>query len=93
MKGVTEVVMKMVNNQTIRLWTIAEDKKEFERQRNLFNGQLKSVIDDKKVSEILRAETVEALGKEKRVFALHDPCDIRKPHAKKLENIGKVRDR
>jgi len=23
---------------------------------------------------------------------LHDPCDIRKPYAKKLENIGRVRD-
>lgn len=91
-KGVTEVVTKMIAKQTIRLWTLSEDKKEFERQRNLFNGELKSVIDAQKVSEILRKQTVEALGKQERVFALHDPCDIRKPHAKKLENLGKVRD-
>jgi len=82
----------MVEKQTIRLWTISRDKREFERYRNLFNGNLKSVIDEEKISTILRENTVNALGQEKRVFALHDPCDIRKPHSQKLEHIGKVRD-
>lgn len=82
----------MISKQTIRLWTVAQDKKEFERFRNLFNGNLKSVIDEEKISTILRENTANALGTEERVFVLHDPCDIRKPHSQKLENIGKVRD-
>ncbi len=82
----------MVMAQTTQLWTLAEDANEYERMHNLFSGRLKSVLNDKKVSSAMREKTVISLGDEKLVFALHDPCDIRKPHSKKLENIGKVRD-
>ena len=90
--NITELVEKMISNQTTKLWKMAEDKKEYERMRNLFNGKLKSVIDEEKISEILRSEAVEALGREKKVIVLHDPCEIRKEYAKKLENLGIVRD-
>lgn len=91
-KKVKEVVSKMVSKQTTQLWTISDDKREFERIRNLFNGELKSVLDEPKISAALRAETAVELGGEERVFALHDPCDIRKPYSDKLENLGVVRD-
>ena len=82
----------MVANQTTQLWTISTDKREFERMRNLFNGRLKSVLDDKKVSAALREEMVNELGNSEVVYALHDPCDIRKRYSEKLENLGIVRD-
>jgi len=50
------------------------------------------VVNEQKISEILREQTALALGKEKRVFVIHDPCDIRKPYAEKMEKLGKVRD-
>lgn len=82
----------MVSNQTTQLWTISSDKREFERMRDLFNGRLKSVLDDEKVSVALREEMAIELGNSEVVYALHDPCDIRKCYSEKLENLGIVRD-
>ena len=82
----------MVSKQTTRLWTMATDKREFERMKTLFNGELQSVLDDQKISETLRQISVGELGDEDVVIALHDPCDIRKEYAEKLENLGVVRD-
>jgi len=77
---------------TIRLWTLASDKREFERMKTAFDGSLQSVLDDEIVSGVLREQCVRGLGKEKMVIALHDPCDIRKAESEKLEKLGKVRD-
>lgn len=82
----------MVANQTTQLWTIASDKREFERIRDLFNGRLKSVLDDEKVSSVLREKMATELRGSEVVYALHDPCDIRKRYSEKLENLGIVRD-
>lgn len=60
--------------------------------KTLFDGSLQSVLDDKKVSETLREMSVAGLSHEDVVIALHDPCDIRKEHSEKLENLGIVRD-
>ena len=86
------LVQKMMEHQTTRLWTIADDKAEYERSRNLLNGQLKSVLDDEKISQALRKRSVAALGDKERLILLHDPCDIRKQHAEEMENLGIVRD-
>ena len=82
----------MVSAQTTQLWTLAKDTNEYERMHNLFSGKLKSVLNDEKISSALREKTAMALGSEELIFALHDPCDIRKPYSKKLDNIGRVRD-
>jgi hypothetical protein len=89
---VKQTVSQIVSQQTIRLWTIANTKKEFERMRTLFDGTLQSVLDDQKISEALRQMSVDGLSDEKVVIALHDPCDIRKEYSEKLGNLGIVRD-
>ena len=91
-RKVKDVVSKMVANQTTRLWTISTDEREFERMRDLFNGRLKSVLDNEKISAALREEMATELGNSEVVYALHDPCDIRKRYSEKLENLGIVRD-
>jgi len=68
------------------------DKQEFERTRNLFNGELQSVLDDEKIAAALREEMAVELGSSEVVYALHDPCDIRKRYSERLENLGIVRD-
>jgi hypothetical protein len=88
---VKQTVSQIISQQTIRLWTLANDKKEFERMRTLFDGSLQSVLDDKKISETLRQMSVAGLNDEDVVIALHDPCDIRKEYSEKLENLGIVR--
>ncbi|MFN8454492.1 MAG: hypothetical protein U0401_09195 [Anaerolineae bacterium] len=91
-ENVTELVQNIIEHKSIRLWSISEDKAEFERSKRLLDGSLKSVLDDKKISAAIRDHSVAGLGDEARLIVLHDPCDIRKEHAAVLEKLGKVRD-
>lgn len=90
--NVRELVQKIIQHKSIRLWTIAEDKAEYERSKRLLDGSLKSVLDEEKIAEAIRAHSVAGLGNEARLIMIHDPCDIRKEHAEKMEKIGIVRD-
>jgi hypothetical protein len=83
---------KIIEFKTIRLWTLSDGRNEFERNKNLINGKLNTVLDDKKISEALIKNSVEKLSGNKRVFILSDHSDIRKPYSTSLENLGKVRD-
>jgi Transposase DDE domain len=89
---VTELVQNIIEHKSIRLWSISEDKAEYERSKRLLDGSLKSVLDEEKISEAIREYSVAALGEEERLVVLHDPSDIRKEHAEKMEKIGTVRD-
>ena len=91
-KNVTELVQNIIEHKTIRLWTIADDKAEFDRSKHLLDGSLKSVLDEEKTSAAIREHSIAALGDEARLIILHDPCDIRKEYAEKLEKLGRVRD-
>jgi hypothetical protein len=90
--NVTELVQNMIAHKTIKLWTISADKAAYERSKRLLDGSLKSVLDEEKSSAAMRAHSVAALGDEGRLIILHDPCDIRKEYAEKLEKIGRVRN-
>lgn len=92
LENVTALVQNIIEHKSIRLWSISEDKAEFERSKRLLDGSLKSVLDDQKISAAIREHSVAALGDEARLIVLHDPCDIRKEHAQVLEKLGKVRD-
>jgi hypothetical protein len=91
-ENVTELVQNIIEHKTVRLWTISENKAEFERSRRLLDGTLKSVLDEEKTSKAIREHSVAALGDEDRLIVLHDPCDIRKEYAEALEKMGRVRD-
>lgn len=91
-ENVTGLVQNIIEHKTIKLWTISADKAEYERSKRLLDGSLKSVLDEEKISIAIREHSVGALGDEGRLIVLHDPCDIRKKHAEKMEKIGKVRD-
>jgi len=58
----------------------------------LLDNSLKEVLDDKKVSEALKENSIEKFSGKNRVYAISDHCDIRKKHSWKMENIGKVLD-
>jgi hypothetical protein len=90
--NVTELVQNVIEHKTIKLWTISADKAAYERSKRLLDGSLKSVLDEEKTSAAIRDHSVAALGEAGRLIILHDPCDIRKEHAEKLEKIGRVRN-
>lgn len=58
----------------------------------MIDGSLKSVLDDKKISEALIKNSVEKLNNNKRIYIFSDSSDARKPYSSKLEKLGKVRD-
>ena len=91
-KNTKELVENIIEHKSIRLWTISEDKAEYDRSKRLLDGSLKSVLDEEKTSGAIREHSVAALGDEARLIILHDPCDIRKKYAEDMENIGRVRD-
>jgi len=91
-RNVTDLVQDIIANQTIRLWTLSRDKAEFAKYKRLVDGSLKSEVDAASSATALRERSVAALESASRVILLHDPCDIRKPHAQEMENLGKVRD-
>jgi hypothetical protein len=91
-ENITDLVQNIIEHKSIRLWSISDDKAEFERSKRLLDGSLKSVLDEPKISAALREQSVAALGAEARLIMLHDPCDIRKEHAEALEKLGQVRD-
>ena len=71
---------------------MSNDKAEFSRYKSLIDGSLKSILDDEKISQALRKNSVEAMSGQKQIILIHDPCDIRKKYSNDLENLGKVLD-
>ena len=70
---------------------MSSDKQEFDRNKTLIDGSLKSVLDDEKISKALIENSVEKLRGNKRLYIFSDHSDSRKPYSKKFENLGKVR--
>lgn len=91
-QNITSLVQNIIEHRSLQLWTMASNKAEFERYRNVLNGNLESVLDEKKITEALRQQGVAALSDQPRLILLHDPCAIRKKHAAVMENLGVVRD-
>ena len=87
-----QLLKKIVEHKTIRLWTLSDDKKEFDRNKRLIDNSLQSVLDEKKISEALIKHSVAKLQGNKRLYIFSDHSDSRKPYSKELENLGKVRD-
>jgi len=83
-KNLEQLIHKIMENKTIRLFTIADDKKEYNRYKSLLDGSLKSVLDNNKISQALRDNSAEIMSKHKQITLIHDPCDIRKEYSQKL---------
>jgi len=87
-----DIILKIISEKKIQLWSISTDKREYERFHNLINGNLVNVLDKEKMNENLLINSVSKLSGELRVVVIYDGSDIRKPESEKLENLGWVRD-
>lgn len=91
-ENIEQMIQKIIEKKTIRLFKVTDDKKEYNRHKSLLDGSLKSVLNNEKISQALRENSIEAMSGQKQIILIHDPCDIRKKYSKELENIGKVLD-
>lgn len=61
-------------------------------KRTLSGKNTKSDLTVDKINKSLMEQACIKYKESKEVFIIHDPSDIRKPHSKDAEDIGKVRD-
>ncbi|NJO00773.1 MAG: hypothetical protein HC880_02970 [Bacteroidia bacterium] len=69
---------------------MSSDKKEYDVFKGLLSGKQVNTLDSGVLLDCVAARSLEALGNSLRVYVLHDPCDIRKPYASDMEDLGKV---
>lgn len=69
---------------------MSTNKKEYDVFKGLLNGEQVHTLTADYTLEVIREEAVARLGDSPRIYCLHDGCDIRKPHAKNMEYLGKV---
>ncbi len=69
---------------------MSTDKKEYDVFKGLLNGSQKNTLSAESVLEVIRSQAQERLGKEARVYVLHDGSDLRKPNAQNMAYLGKV---
>lgn len=69
---------------------MSSKKQEYDVQKGLLNGHQVHTLSSGLLIEAVQAQTAELLQDSSRVYILHDPCDIRKPSAPQMEQIGKV---
>lgn len=82
---------KIIDNQTGQLWSLSEDKNEYNKNLRLLNGSLQTVVDVSKLNISLLANSVDFLKEKVYIIVIHDGSDIRKPWSKKSENLDFVR--
>jgi hypothetical protein len=82
----------LIDDQTGQLWSLSDDKNEYNRNLRLLNGSLQTVVDVSKFNVSLLANSVDFLRDKDYVIIVHDGSDIRKPWSNKLENLDTVRD-
>lgn len=83
---------KIIDNQTGQLWSLSEDKNEYNKNLRLLNGSLQTIVDVSKLNVSLLANSVDFLEGKVYIIVVHDGSDIRKRWSKKSENIDFVRD-
>lgn len=91
LKNIESLLIKIKENKSLKIWSVSENRADYERSKRLLDGSLNTLLDDKKIRDALKDRTVSSLIKNDSLILLHDPCDLRKEHSKKLEDIGKVR--
>jgi hypothetical protein len=69
---------------------MSTDKKEYDVFKGLLNGSQKNTLSVESVLEVIRIQAQERLGKEPRVYVLHDDSELRKPNAQNMAYLGKV---
>lgn len=85
---------RVLQHKSLQLYKIAMDKREFDRLKGLLDGTQVQELSCEKIIHVLKASSISQLKEQGKaqIYLLHDPCDIRKPHSEKLEDLGIVRD-
>lgn len=89
-KNIEHLAGEIISQGHLRIYSMSKDKKEYDVFKGLLSGVQVHTLSSESLLEVIRSEAVSKLGDKKRVFALHDGSDIRKPNAADMEYLGKV---
>lgn len=78
------------NNQHCKLWTLSSDRNEYERWLYQLSKQ-EGGLNMAALNELMLRHSVSDLEGVNAVVVVHDACPLRKPYARQMESIGKVR--
>ena len=82
----------MLNHGTTRLFSASDSKAEYKAMVRTLSGENKSSkLESKIINDCLLKHVCKKLNNTKEIYVIHDPSDIRKPHSRKTDNLGKVR--
>ena len=83
----------MLGRGTTKLFTASENNSEYKAMIRTLTGENKSSdLEPETINDALLGQACKKLSTAKKIDVIHDPSDIRKPHSKKTENLGQVRD-
>lgn len=74
-----------------KIWTLSEDQNEYERFERLLSGSGTHHLDVPGINQVLLEQSLDQLRGQLPVTVIHDPSDIRKPHADQMEGLDTVR--
>lgn len=76
--------------QTCKIWTISDDKKEYERYKYLLEKPEEKGLCVQDINTILQEKAVSSFVGEPYVTIIHDESNIRKEYSEKMECLSKV---
>lgn len=84
---------KLLLGGSTKLFSASQSNSEYKKMIRTLTGDNKSSdLEATKINDALLEQACQELSAAKKIDVIHDPSDIRKPHSKKAENLGKVRD-
>ena len=87
------LLSRILGSGSCQLFKITENKNEYKRLKRTLSKENKlGYLDETLVNDTLMGEALRKLSSTNEIYLLHDPSDIRKPHSKKTEHLGKVLD-
>lgn len=89
-KKIVSLCEKIVFCGHLKLYKMSSDRNEYESFKGLLSGNQVNTLDREILLSCVAEKSISDLGASNRVYLLHDPCDIRKPYASDLEDLGKV---
>ena len=92
-KNTQLLLSRILGFGSCKLFKITENKNEYKRLKRTLSKENKlGHLDESLVNDTLMGEVLRKLSSTNEIYLLHDPSDIRKPHSKKTEDLGKVLD-
>ena len=93
LKNTKLLLSRILEHGSCKLYKISDNKNEYKRlKRTLSQQNALGNWGEALVNDTLMGETLNKLSQHNTVYLIHDPSDIRKPHSKKTETLGKVLD-